>query len=84
MSRYFTLDLVPQLGGQLGLISAEVKFANTASAAAIFQDEAMTTPIANPIVITSGYNISFWVADGLQDYDIQFQRTNFFFPEHYL
>jgi len=29
MVRYFTLDLVPQLGGQLGLISAGVFYANT-------------------------------------------------------
>ena len=71
MARYFTLDLVPQLGGQLGLISAEVRYANTSSAVAIFQDQALTTPIANPIVITSGYNLSFWVADGTQNYDIQ-------------
>ena len=29
MARYFTLDLVPQLGGQLGLVSAKVFYANT-------------------------------------------------------
>ena len=71
MARYFTLDLVPQLGGQLGLISAKVSYANTSSAVAIFQDQAMTTPVANPIILSTGYNISFWVADGTQDYDIQ-------------
>ena len=43
MTRYFTLDLVPQKGGQLGLISAGVFYANTSSAVAIFEDQAMTT-----------------------------------------
>ena len=76
MASYFTLDLIPQKGGQLGLISVGVFYANTSSAAAIFQDQALTTLIANPLVITSGYNISFWVADGSVNYDIQLKGGN--------
>ena len=32
MAIYFTLDLVPQLGGQLDIISSKVFYADTASA----------------------------------------------------
>jgi len=76
MSRYFTLDLVPQLGGQLGNVAVKVFYHNTSSACAIYQDQGLTTPIANPVIIQSGYNVSFWVADGTIEYDLEIAGGN--------
>lgn len=69
MVKYFTLDLVPQLGGQLGSISVRVVHHGTTSAVSLYADSALTSPVANPIVMDS-YNISFWVADGTVEYDL--------------
>lgn len=69
MAKYFSLDLVPQLGGQLGSISVRVVHHGTTSAVSLYADSALTGPIVNPIVMDS-YNISFWVADGTVEYDL--------------
>lgn len=42
MSKYFTLDLVPQLGGQLGSISVRVVHHGTTSAISLYADSAWT------------------------------------------
>ncbi len=69
MSKYFTLDLVPQLGGQLGEYAYKVTYHGTTTAVPIFADEALSSPIANPSINTTR-NISFWVVDGTVQYDI--------------
>ena len=69
MSSFFTLDLVPQYGGQLGKVFAKVVFHNTSSIVQLFSDQNLTTTIQNPIEVNN-YNIQFWVADGSVEYDI--------------
>jgi hypothetical protein len=69
--RYFTVDLVPQLGGDLGDLAVTVLYHNTSSPAPIYQDEALASQITNPFAMTSGYNISFWVLDGSVEYDVR-------------
>ena len=79
MARYFTLDLVPQLGGQLGSISVIVVHHGTTSTISLYADNALTSPIPNPIVMDS-YNISFWVADGSVQYDLLLTGGNLRHP----
>jgi len=69
MSKYFTIDLVPQLGGQLGEYAYKVTYHGTTTAVPIFDDQALSSGIPNPAINTTR-NISFWVADGTVQYDI--------------
>ena len=67
--RYFQIDLVPQLGGQLGEYAYKVTYHGTTTAVPIFEDQALSSGIPNPAINTTR-NISFWVADGSVEYDI--------------
>ena len=69
MSRYFTIDLVPQLGGQLGEYTYKVTYHGTSTTVSLFEDSALSSPISNPSINTTR-NISFYVADGTVEYDI--------------
>jgi hypothetical protein len=71
--RYFTLDLVPQLGGRLGDIVVSAYYHGTTSLAPIYQANDPTTTITNPIDLTNNaYNISFW-ADPAQQLDLKLE-----------
>ena len=74
--KYFTVDLVPELGGNLGNIAVTIVYHNTSSPAPIYEDQALTSQITNPYVMTSGYNIKFWVLDGVSEYDIKLTGNN--------
>lgn len=67
--KYFTIDLVPQDGGVIGEYLASVVVHGTTTKLPLFSDQALTSPISNPIV-GSGNNIAFYVADSTFDYDI--------------
>ena len=77
MSKYFTIDLVPQLGGQLGDIAVFVTYHGTSSAVPLYSDQALSSPLANPYALTNNEkNISFWVANGAVEYDITLTGGN--------
>jgi len=70
MSKYFTLDLVPQSGGQLGSpVYATAYYHGTTTPVTLYSDLACTQQINNPVTV-DGYNISFYVVDGTIEYDL--------------
>ena len=71
MAKYFTIDLVPQPSGSIGAIEALVNFHASSIPVQLYADEALTTPISNPILLAEGdRNIHFWVSNGSVEYDI--------------
>ena len=74
--KYFTIDLVPSVGGTLGDMIVNVFYKNTSTNAPIFSDQQLTTQIANPYVLKDSHTIAFWAADGTADYDIRITGEN--------
>ena len=73
--KYFTIDLVPTPTGSLGTYTAQVVYASTGLWAPIYTDATLSTPITNPIISTDT-NITFWVADRTQEYNIILSGSN--------
>jgi hypothetical protein len=69
--RYFNLNLAYATGASIGNnATATVVFSGTNAPAALFSDQYGASPLANPINPFGGTSISFWVVDGVQQYDI--------------
>lgn len=69
MARYFTIDLYGQPSGTLGAYKASVIFASTGALAPLYSDAACTIAIPN-YWYPDGANLSFWVSDETQTYNI--------------
>ena len=69
MSRYFTVKLIPPLGGQLGDCKYQVFHHGTFAPVNIYSDQACTQSISSPVDLVDNM-IEFFVVDGSVEYDI--------------
>ena len=64
MSQFFEATFLPPPGADLKGCYAQVNYAGTIDPAPIFSDYGLTTPITQPVDISSG-QLQFYVASGL-------------------
>lgn len=75
MSVNFSIQLVPQSGGQLGEINVSVTYHGTITPIAIYSNSALTSSLTNPYTISNGA-ISFWAASSATQCDVTLSGGN--------